>query len=81
MFGRKPASITTFAVKHACVNDDAISIVGLVIPLASANPSRTPHSLNLGRWPLTTLQNTQSGTQWDGLKHFGTYPHNVFYNK
>ena len=28
-------------------------------------------------WALS--QNTQSGTQWDGLKHFGTYPHNVFY--
>ena len=24
-------------------------------------------------------QNTQSGTQWDGLRHFGVLEHNVFY--
>lgn len=26
-------------------------------------------------------QNTQSGTQWDGLRHFGILEHEVFYNK
>ena len=24
-------------------------------------------------------QNTQSGTQWDGLKHFGMLEHKMFY--
>jgi hypothetical protein len=27
------------------------------------------------------LQNTQSGTQWDGLRHFPILEHGVFYNK
>jgi len=27
------------------------------------------------------LQNTQSGTQWDGMRHFGILEHGVFYNK
>lgn len=27
------------------------------------------------------IQNTQSGTQWDGLKHFGLLEHGVFYGK
>lgn len=25
--------------------------------------------------------NTQSGSQWDGLRHFGVVEHGVFYNK
>lgn len=28
------------------------------------------------------FQNTQSGSQWDGLKHFGVHgAHNIFYQK
>ena len=27
------------------------------------------------------LQNTQSGSQWDGLKHFGILEHGMYYNK
>ena len=26
-------------------------------------------------------QNTQSGSQWDGLRHFGFLEHRIFYNK
>lgn len=25
-------------------------------------------------------QNTQSGSQWDGLRHFGILDHGVYYN-
>jgi kynurenine formamidase len=39
------------------------------------------------RWPGTQAVtddiihiNTQSGTQWDGLKHFGLVAHNIYYN-
>ena len=30
---------------------------------------------------IRIVQNTQSGTQWDGLKHFGLLEHGVFYQK
>ncbi len=26
-------------------------------------------------------QNSQSGTQWDGMRHFGLIEHDIFYNK
>lgn len=30
---------------------------------------------------LTFRENTQSGSQWDGMRHFGVANHDVFYNK
>jgi len=29
----------------------------------------------------TDIQNTQSGSQWDGMKHLGILEHGVYYNK
>jgi hypothetical protein len=32
--------------------------------------------------PHRPQKNTQSGSQWDGMRHFGIFGgHNVFYNK
>ena len=30
---------------------------------------------------FAVVQNPQSGSQWDGLKHFGILDHGIYYNK
>ena len=68
MFNRQPPTINSW-MSTPWVNDDSISIVRL-LPVAHAAISCSP-----------AIQNTQSGSQWDGLKHYGISGHNVFYNK
>ena len=57
--------------EDGAVHDDSIHIV------RSANSGYIafPESALLRR------QNTQSGSQWDGLRHFGLLEHRIFYNK
>jgi hypothetical protein len=72
-FGRKVPSITTFHKYDSSipVRDDVIHIV-----CVSLSPYLTPVLLT-----YRVSQNTQSGSQWDGLKHYGVRGYNVFYNK
>ena len=49
--------------------DDEIHIVSV---------SNQVHALLLMQ---ITRQNSQSGSQWDGLRHYGITEHGVFYNK
>lgn len=68
MFDRQPPSVTSWMLTgHS--NDDSIAIV-------------SPQEFHLCiLMTVQRVQNTQSGSQWDGLKHYGVAHQNVFYNK
>ena len=48
--------------------DDEINIVSIYLRLSSSFTLKS------------ALQNTQSGSQWDGMKHFGIFDGMVYYN-
>lgn len=40
-----------------------------------------PQTAYIASTDLEFAQNTQSGSQWDGLRHYGLLEHRIFYNK
>lgn len=73
MFGRKAPEINMKLrdpAESQILRDDEIHMVRFQAPLIS-----------FLIFKFSGIQNTQSGTQWDGLRHFGIIEHGVFYNK
>lgn len=72
MFGRKPADVHMMQKEgtQKMVRDDELHIVSTAAELSSCVLTCT--------W---VWQNTQSGSQWDGLRHFACLTEGVFYNK
>ena len=68
MFKRKTPEITQKELAGLSVCRDAeINIVSICFRLSSFTLEHAP-------------QNTQSGSQWDGMKHFGIFDGMVYYN-
>ena len=70
MFGRKAPEHTVVCTFEGGVHDDFLHIV-------SCSRSGCPCAVDSLANPFR--QNTQSGTQWDGMKHFGILEHQTFY--
>ena len=60
---------------NQALRDDTLFLVRL------RNVLVTTFTRTLTRILFLSTQNTQSGSQWDGLRHFGILEHGMYYNK